>query len=261
MCAPLSSMRGVAVLTLLASVLVASTFEIVDEIVSEAADQTSAVRGLSALISASDSREPVQTLEQPETLTAAREQSVPETLVSKKTCVQRAAVAHRDCVRQSDASSRDQCFSATYLELSSCIDTAHTQTDVAQMALLAGSEEKVQASQDDQCKSNSEAMATGDWVGSHWQPRGCTLKRYDRERATKCLSKQKIGFFGDSLLLNVYKEIVALLKSDTTKEHSSAKFYQPGGDATCSIFTTNETVKLYCCAYNSVFVGAPGWQG
>jgi hypothetical protein len=120
------------------------------------------------------------------------------------------------------------------------------------MALLAGSDEKVQASQDDQqqelqCKSNSEAMATGDWVGSHWQPRGCTLKRYDRERATKCLSKRKIGFFGDSLLLNVYEEIVALLKSDTTKEHSSAKFYQPGGDATCSTITTNETVKLYCC--------------
>ena len=82
----------------------------------------------------------------PETL----EQPVPETLVSKKACVQRAAVAHRDCVRQIDASSRDQCFSATYLELSSCIDTAHKQTDPAPMALLAGSDEKVQASQDDQ---------------------------------------------------------------------------------------------------------------
>ena len=161
----------------------------------------------------------------------------------------RAAVAHRGCVRQNNASSRDECFSATYFKLSSCIDTAHKQTAAAPMALLAGSEEKVEASRDDQqqeleqCKSNSEAMATGDWVGSHWQPTGCTLKRYDRESATKCLSKRKIGFFGDSLLLNVYKQVVALLKSDTTKEHSSAQLYQPGGDATFSTTTTNETVE------------------
>ena len=54
----------------------------------------------------------------------------------------------------------------------------------------------------------------GDWVSNHWQPVDCDLRELTPCAVRRCLFGRRIGFFGDSLLRNIWERVVQILLAD-----------------------------------------------
>ena len=82
-----------------------------------------------------------------------------------------------------------------------------------------------------------EDTEEGRWEGpSRWQPRNCTYVFYSNQDFAQCFKTklQRIGWFGDSLLLNVWTQLATKLEAAGLGRDAGEpkSFYQPGGRRT-----------------------------
>ena len=59
----------------------------------------------------------------------------------------------------------------------------------------------------------------GDWIANQWQPTECELGQLAPSAARQCLFARRIGFFGDSLLRNIWEAIVRHLQRADRRTH------------------------------------------